>query len=74
MSTQGYVPVETPVRMIALEIDGRSVKVREDATILDAGCGNGRVTALSCIHSRYNTLDFYFPELLNFQVNLPLRI
>jgi len=36
MSTQGYVPVEAPVRMIALEIDGRSVKVREGSTILDA--------------------------------------
>ena len=36
MSTQGYVPVETPVRMIALEIDGRPVKVREGSTILDA--------------------------------------
>ena len=36
MSTQGYVRVETPVRMIGLEIDGRPVKVREGATILDA--------------------------------------
>ncbi|MBX7186413.1 MAG: (2Fe-2S)-binding protein [Vicinamibacteria bacterium] len=36
MSTQGYVPVETPVRLIALEIDGRPVKVREGSTILDA--------------------------------------
>jgi predicted molibdopterin-dependent oxidoreductase YjgC len=36
MSTQGYVPVETPVRMIALEVDGRTVKVREGATILEA--------------------------------------
>ena len=36
MSTQGYLPVETPVRMLALEIDGRSVKVREGSTILDA--------------------------------------
>jgi predicted molibdopterin-dependent oxidoreductase YjgC len=36
MSTQGYVPVETPVRLIALEIDGKSVKVREGSTILDA--------------------------------------
>ena len=36
MSTQGYVPVETPVRLIALEIDGKPVKVREGSTILDA--------------------------------------
>ena len=36
MSTQGYVPVETPVRLIALEIDGRPVKVREGSTLLDA--------------------------------------
>jgi len=36
MSTQGYVPIETPVRMIALEIDGQPVKVREGSTILDA--------------------------------------
>ena len=36
MSSQGYVRVETPVRMIGLEIDGRPVKVREGATILDA--------------------------------------
>ena len=36
MSTQGYVPVETPARLIALEIDGRPVKVREGSTILDA--------------------------------------
>ena len=36
MSTQGYVPVETPVRMIALEIDGRPIKVREGSTFLDA--------------------------------------
>lgn len=36
MSTQGYVPVETPVRMITLEIDGRPVKVREGSTLLDA--------------------------------------
>ncbi len=36
MSTQGYIPVETPVRMLSLEIDGRVVKVREGSTILDA--------------------------------------
>ena len=36
MSTQGYVPVEAPVRLIALEVDGRPVKVREGTTILDA--------------------------------------
>ena len=36
MSTQGYVRIDPPVRMIALEIDGRSVKVREGATILEA--------------------------------------
>jgi predicted molibdopterin-dependent oxidoreductase YjgC len=36
MSTQGYVPIETPVRMLALEIDGKPVKVREGSTILDA--------------------------------------
>ena len=36
MSTQGFVPIEAPVRMIALEVDGRPVKVREGQTILDA--------------------------------------
>ena len=36
MSTQGYVPVEAPVRLIALEVDGRPVKVREGTTLLDA--------------------------------------
>jgi predicted molibdopterin-dependent oxidoreductase YjgC len=36
MSGEGYVAVETPVRLLALEIDGKSVKVREGATILDA--------------------------------------
>ena len=36
MSGQGYVAVETPVRLLALEIDGKTVKVREGATILDA--------------------------------------
>ena len=36
MSTQGYLPLEAPVRMIALEVDGREVKVREGQTILDA--------------------------------------
>lgn len=36
MSTQGYVPLAAPVRMIALEVDGRPVKVREGSTILDA--------------------------------------
>ena len=36
MSTQGYVPVEAPVRLLSLEIDGKPVKVREGATILDA--------------------------------------
>ncbi len=36
MSTPGYVPVETPVRMLALEVDGRPVKVREGSTILEA--------------------------------------
>jgi predicted molibdopterin-dependent oxidoreductase YjgC len=36
MSTQGYVPIETPVRMLAIEIDGKTVKVREGSTILDA--------------------------------------
>ncbi len=36
MSTQGYVPVEAPVRMLALEVDGRPVKVREGSTILEA--------------------------------------
>jgi predicted molibdopterin-dependent oxidoreductase YjgC len=42
MSTQGFVPVETPVRMISLEVDGRAVKVREGATILDA-CNLGAI-------------------------------
>ena len=36
MSGEGYVAVERPVRLLALEIDGKSVKVREGATILDA--------------------------------------
>ena len=36
MSTQGYVPVAAPVRMLSLEVDGRTVKVREGSTILDA--------------------------------------
>jgi predicted molibdopterin-dependent oxidoreductase YjgC len=36
VSTQGYVPVEAPVRMITLDVDGRAVKVREGQTILDA--------------------------------------
>ena len=36
MSTQGFVPVETPVRLIALEVDGRTVKVREGSTVLEA--------------------------------------
>ena len=36
MSTQGFIPIEAPVRMIALEVDGRPVKVREGQTILDA--------------------------------------
>lgn len=36
MNGGGYVPVETPVRLLALEIDGKAVKVREGATILDA--------------------------------------
>ncbi len=36
MSTQGYVPVQAPVRMIGLEIDGLPVKVREGSTILEA--------------------------------------
>jgi len=36
VSTQGYVPVPSPVRLVALEVDGRPVKVREGATILDA--------------------------------------
>ena len=36
MSTQGYVPVPAPVRMIALEVDGLPVKVREGSTILEA--------------------------------------
>ena len=36
MSKQGFIPIEAPVRMIALEVDGRPVKVREGQTILDA--------------------------------------
>ena len=36
MSTQGFVPVQTPVRLIALEVDGRTVKVREGSTVLEA--------------------------------------
>ena len=36
MSTQSFVPVEAPVRLIALEVDGRPVKVREGETILEA--------------------------------------
>jgi predicted molibdopterin-dependent oxidoreductase YjgC len=36
MSSQGFIPIEAPVRMVALEIDGRPVKVREGQTILDA--------------------------------------
>jgi predicted molibdopterin-dependent oxidoreductase YjgC len=36
VSTQGYIPVETPVRMLALEVDGRPVRVREGSTILEA--------------------------------------
>ena len=36
MSTQGYVPVQAPVRLIALEVDGLPVKVREGSTILEA--------------------------------------
>lgn len=36
MSGSGYVHVEAPVRLLALEIDGQPVKVREGATILDA--------------------------------------
>ena len=36
MSTQGYVPVQAPVRMIGLEVDGLPVKVREGSTILEA--------------------------------------
>lgn len=36
MSTQGYVPMDAPVRMIGLEVDGRAVKVREGQTILEA--------------------------------------
>ena len=36
MSSPGFIPIEAPVRMVALEIDGRPVKVREGQTILDA--------------------------------------
>ena len=36
MSTDGYVRVEAPARLIALEVDGRPVKVREGSTILEA--------------------------------------
>ena len=36
MSSQGFIPIEAPVRMVALEIDGHPVKVREGQTILDA--------------------------------------
>ena len=36
MSTSGYVPIAAPVRIIALEVDGRSVRVREGSTILEA--------------------------------------
>ena len=36
MSTTGFIRMAPPVRMISLEIDGKSVKVREGATILDA--------------------------------------
>ena len=36
MSDTGYARIEAPVRLLALEIDGREVKVREGSTILDA--------------------------------------
>ncbi len=36
MSSQGFIPIEAPVRLVALEIDGHPVKVREGQTILDA--------------------------------------
>ncbi|MBK5255045.1 MAG: (2Fe-2S)-binding protein [Vicinamibacteria bacterium] len=36
MSTQGYVSVDAPVRMITMDVDGRPVKVREGTTILEA--------------------------------------
>ena len=48
MSTQGYIPMDPPVRMIALDVDGHSVKVREDATILEACRGAQVETPTLC--------------------------
>jgi predicted molibdopterin-dependent oxidoreductase YjgC len=36
VSAQDYVSLAAPVRMIALEVDGRTVRVREGSTILEA--------------------------------------
>ena len=39
MSTQGYVPIETPVRMLALEIDGKPVKIESPRQAKSAELG-----------------------------------